>query len=176
MIRGETDYVSLTTVVARPDREDRMAVTTAVTTHELLRMSQRQLDTLFHSSPAGAVPDGDGSGTAILAPGTSVGRVLARLTHSLAWQGKVVDARKGELVNKVTALGIRAVKAQVYKAPSRFDGREAIILDYSKTSLLTRMVRDEVREVAPGTYLGQVYLGRARVANFVLVFAGSPTG
>jgi hypothetical protein len=170
MIRNSAAYVFPTAGIVRPDREGRMAVTS----RELLRMSQRQLDTLFHASPAGDIPHGDGRGTAILAPGTRVGQVLARLTLRLAWQGKVVDARRGELVNKITALGIRAVKAQVYKAPSRFDGREAIILDYSKTSLLTRMVRDEVREVAPGTYLGQVYLGRARVANFALHFAGSP--
>ena len=35
------------------------------------------------------------------------------LIRWLAWQGKVFDGRRGELVNKVSPLGIKAFKAQV---------------------------------------------------------------
>jgi hypothetical protein len=38
---------------------------------QLLTMSQEQLDALFTASPAGAIPDGEAEGTAIVAPGTT---------------------------------------------------------------------------------------------------------
>ena len=46
----------------------------------------------------------------------------------------------------------------------------AIILDYSKTSLVAGMIRDEIRQVGPGVYLGQVYWGKRRIALFMLEF------
>jgi hypothetical protein len=58
-------------------------------------------------------------------------------------------------------------------APSWLDNQPAIILDYSKTSLVARSVRDEIREVGPGTYLGIVYIGHTKTINFVLQFANA---
>jgi hypothetical protein len=48
------------------------------------------------------------------------------------------------------------------------DGRECIVLDYSKSWLVARWIRDEIREVAPGQYLGVVFVGRVKVLNFAL--------
>jgi len=45
------------------------------------------------------------------------------------------------------------------------------VLDYSKTSFVARLIRDEIREVAPGRFLGIVYWGKRKIANFFLVFA-----
>ena len=78
------------------------------------------------------------------------------------------DPRSKTLANKITAFDIHAIKAQVYKETSWFDGQEAIILDYSRKSVVAHRIRDEIREVGPGLYLGQVFLGRARVLNFAL--------
>ncbi|HZQ99619.1 MAG TPA: hypothetical protein VFC93_12485 [Chloroflexota bacterium] len=142
----------------------------AATIGELTAMTQEQLDDLFRRADVGPIPNGDGEGTAIVAPGTPIEGIAARFAHWLAWQGKVVDAAKGELLNKVGPFGVRAIRAKVYRAPSWFDGRDAIILDYSKTSLVAHKIRDEIREIAPGTYLGQVYWGRVRILNFVLTF------
>jgi hypothetical protein len=146
------------------------------TARELLRMSQAELDDLFRRSPPGDIPNGDAQGTAIIFPGTRAGWLKARLARWLAWRGKVFDARRGTLLNKVTPFDIRAIKAKVYRATSWFDGREAIILDYSKTSFVAQRIRDEIREVAPGMYLGQVYWGRTRICNFALAFAGRAAG
>ena len=44
------------------------------------------------------------------------------------------------------------------------------MLDYSKRSLLAKFVRDEIRRVAPGLYLGLVYLGKKRLIYFTLQF------
>lgn len=146
---------------------------TTLAAKDLLKMSQDQLDDLFRGASPGPIPDGDAEGTAIVAPGTPLAGPKSRLAYWLAWRGKVVDARQGTLVNKVTLLNIHAFKAVVYRQASWFDGNEAIILDYSKTSLLARKVRDEIREVSPGLYLGQVYWEKTRVCNFALTFAGS---
>jgi hypothetical protein len=40
------------------------------TSSQLLGLSQQELDDLFSSSPAGDIPNGEGNGTAIIAPGT----------------------------------------------------------------------------------------------------------
>ena len=54
-------------------------------------------------------------------------------------------------------LAIPAIRARVYQEESWFDGRNCIVLDYSQTSRICRWVRDEIREVDPGLYLGLVY-------------------
>jgi hypothetical protein len=141
-----------------------------VTLSELTTMSQTELDDLFRRSPMGELPDGDAVGTVIVAPGTDVEGPVLLLARWLAWRGKVFYRAQGYLLNKVGPLGFHLVKAQVYIAPSWFDGLPAIILDYSKTSIIAHKVRDEIREVSPGTYLGIVYYGREKTINFILQF------
>jgi hypothetical protein len=141
-----------------------------VTLANLVSMSQTDLDDLFRRSPMGEIPDGDAEGIAIVAPGTELEGPILLFTRRLAWQGKFVYRAQGYLVNKVGPLGTHLIKARVYVAPSWFDGQPAIILDYSKTSLVARKVRDEIREVSPGTYLGIVFYGGQKTINFVLQF------
>jgi hypothetical protein len=136
---------------------------------DLLRMSRRELDALFTNSPAGSIPDGEGDGTLIIWSGSPVARVAAAIGR-LAWQGKVFDATQGRLLNRVTPFGVKAIAAEVYKGPSRFDGEDCIVLDYARTSLLGHGVRDEIREVAPRLYLGKAFLQGRPVLHFVLRF------
>jgi hypothetical protein len=142
----------------------------AVSLNDLTSMTQAELDDLFRNSPLGDIPDGDALGTAIVAPGTSLEGPILWFARWLAWQGKVFDRARGELVNKVGPLGMHLIKARVYIAPSWLDQQPAIILDYSKTSLVARKVRDEIREVSPGTYLGIVFYDTVKTINFVLQF------
>jgi hypothetical protein len=137
---------------------------------KLLTMSQAQLDELFTASPAGEIPDGEAEGTAIVAPGTSYSPTIAKFINNFAWQGKVFDAKKGVLRNKILPLGLNAIIAKVYKADSWLDGKQCIVLDYSDTSLLAQWIRDEIREISPGVYLGKVYWGKQRLIDFALEF------
>ena len=89
-----------------------------------------------------------------MAPGMALTEPAAKLVHLLAWQGKVFDATRGELRNELLPTGILAVRATIARDPSWFDGRESIVLDYSHTSLVAHWIRDEIRLVAPGLYLG----------------------
>ncbi len=137
---------------------------------QLLDMTQTQLDDLFRASPPGDIPDGTAEGTAIIAPGTRYTQSIAHVINIFGWQGKVFDAQKGVLKNKVSPLGIEAIVARVYKDKSWLDGAECIVLDYSKTSLLAHYIRDEIRLIDPGFYLGKVYWGKDRLIDFCLRF------
>jgi hypothetical protein len=137
---------------------------------QLLKMSQAELDDLFTKSPPGPIPTGEAKGTAIVAPGTTYSPSIAEFISSFAWQGKVFDAEKGVLRNKILPLGLNAIIAKVYKDKSWLDGKECIVLDYSDTSLLAHWIRDEIREIEPGVYLGKVYWGKQRLIDFALQF------
>ena len=137
---------------------------------QLMEMSQTELDDLFRASPAGDIPDGQGKGTAIIAPGTKYTGSIAEVINHFGWQGKVFDAKKGVLKNRILGFGFEAVVAKVYKGDSWLDGKECIVLDYSETSLLAHWVRDEIRLIGPGFYLGKVYWGKKRLIDFCLQF------
>jgi hypothetical protein len=137
---------------------------------QLMAMSQQELDDLFTRSPAGPIPDGPAKGTAIIAPGTRFSDEIAQIINHFAWQGKTFDGPRGVLTNKISVLGFNAIVAEVYKGESWLDHKECIVLDYSKTSLIARRVRDEIRQVAPNIYLGKVYWGQKRTIDFCLEF------
>jgi hypothetical protein len=137
---------------------------------QLLTMSQAQLDELFKNSEAGEIPEGEAKGTAIVAPGTTYSEDIAEFVNHFAWQGKSFDAKKGVLRNRILSFGLNAIIAKVYKAPSWLDGKECIVLDYSETSLVARWIRDEIRQIGPGTYLGKVYWDKKRLIDFALRF------
>jgi hypothetical protein len=137
---------------------------------ELLEMTQPALDALFTASDAGPIPAGEADGTAIIAPGTEFSPVIASVINHLAWQGKVFNPETGELKNRILPVGWNAIIAKVYKAPSWLDGKECIVLDYSHTSLIAHWVRDEIRLIAPGLYLGKVYWDKDRLIDFCLQF------
>jgi len=143
---------------------------------DLLTQSQADLDHLFTASPPGPIPSGNAAGEAIVSPGSFWAKLIARAVHDLAWQGKVFtpnpDGDGATLENKLTAAGIRAVVARVYLTASWFDAKPCIVLDYSKTSLLARKIRDEIRLVDPATrlYLGKVWWGKTRLIDFALQF------
>src|SRR3954469_24890987 len=138
---------------------------------QLLRMSQTELDALFTASPAGPIPVGEATGTAIVAPGTTYSPTIAEFVSNFAWQGKVFDGEKGLLRNKILPFGLNAIIAKVYKGDSWLDGKECIVLDYSETSMLAHWIRDEIRLIEPpGLYLGKVYWDKARLIDFALQF------
>ena len=137
---------------------------------KLLSLSQADLDTLFTRSSPGEIPDGEADGTAIVAPGTKFSPTIARFISNFAWQGKVFDAKKGVLKNRILPFGLNAIIAKVYKGPSWLDNKECIVLDYSDTSVIAQWIRDEIRQIEPGLYLGKVYWEKTRLIDFALKF------
>jgi hypothetical protein len=142
-----------------------------VTENDLLDLTDDELDELFRKSLAGEIPDGDADGMVLVgSKHESVSDTVAWVADTLVWKGKVFDREKGELRNKISPFAIKAVRAKVYKEPSWFDQKETIVLDYSKTSVIAQRVRDEIREVAPGVYLGLVFWGKDKILHFSLTF------
>ncbi|HLH36835.1 MAG TPA: hypothetical protein VKX41_19335 [Alloacidobacterium sp.] len=144
----------------------------AYTVPQLLSMSQKELDDLFSASEPGDIPNGPANGTAIIAPGTTYSAEIAEFINHFAWQGKTFDAASGTLRNRILPLGINAIIAKVYKGKSWFDGKDCIVLDYSETSLLAHWIRDEIRVIGPGLYLGIVYWKKSKLINFAVQFPG----
>ncbi len=141
-----------------------------------LEMDREELDAVYRSVTAGTIPEGDTRGTAIVA-GSFFARWYARFARLFAWQGKVfdlfaADGQSGILVNKVTPFSLTFIVAKVYRDASWLDGRETIVIDYSRTSFFARRIRDEIREVEPGVYLGKVWWGKTRILDFALTRAG----
>jgi hypothetical protein len=137
---------------------------------QLLEMRDQELDALFSKSEPGPIPDGKAAGTAIVANATRFAKIIARLVHYFGWQGKTFDARHGTLRNRITVFGFNAIVAQVYLGPSLFDEKPCIVLDYSRTSEVAERVRDEIRLIAPNTYLGRVYWKNKPTIHFALQF------
>ncbi len=148
----------------------------ATTIDSLEHTPQAGLEELFRKSPAGPIPTGEANGRVIFAPDTVVTETAARLVHLIAWKGKVFDPVSGTLRNEIGPLGTHAVQAKVYKDTSWFDGGEAIILDYSETSVVAHWIRDEIRLVAPDLYLGIVFWKKDKVLDFALDFSGRQSG
>ncbi len=145
------------------------------TVSELLKMSQPELDALFMKSPPGPIPEGESMGTAIVCPGTFWARLIAGFVRRTSWQGKVFTllpgGKEGTLENKIGPVSTQSIVARVYYDPkSWIDGKECIFLDYSKTSLLARKIRDEIRLISPKLYLGKVWWGQTRLIDFALQF------
>jgi len=137
-----------------------------------LKKSREELDEIYRNASPGEIPSGDTRGTAILT-GSLFSRTVAAFARLFAWQGKVFDlfcpdGDAGILVNKITPFSLTFIVAKVYRGSSWLDGRETIIIDYSSTSFFAKVIRDEIREIEPGVYLGKVWWGKTRILDFAL--------
>jgi hypothetical protein len=140
---------------------------------QLARWDWHRLEELYRQSDAGPVPVGFARGRAIYPPDRPL-HGLNAVTTRLLWRGKDFDPDGGALVNRW--LGFEAIRARVYLGPSWLDGKPSIVMDYCGTSRVWRDVRDELREVAPGLYLGIMYRRRCPRPQFRMFFALEATG
>jgi hypothetical protein len=117
-------------------------------------MSPCALEELYAQGCPTPIPPGKIRGQALLHPGTKLAVPTSRASR-LAWQGKIFHTNGQTAVNRF--FGLRMIKANVYMAESWRDGRPSLILDYSQTSLVYNHYRDEIRQIAPGLYLGLMF-------------------
>lgn len=126
----------------------------SLTMTQLIRMSPCELEQLYAQGIMAPIPAGKIRGQALLNPGTKLAVPTSRGSR-LVWQGKIFNSDGQTAVNRF--FGVRLIKANVYNAESWRDGRPALILDYSQTSLLYAPYRDEIRQIAPGLFLGLMF-------------------
>jgi hypothetical protein len=147
-----------------------MVTTTTTSAPDLLSMTAVQLDEMFDKAQPGPIPEGVADGTAIIAAGSAYSHEIARLINHFAWQGKVFNPDTGELVNRILPIGWKAIVAKVYLGESWFDQKPCVVLDYAHTSLIAHWIRDEIRRIEPGLYLGKVYWDKTPLFHFSLMF------
>jgi hypothetical protein len=133
----------------------------------LAQLSWPELEQLYRQAEPGNLPCGYAKGRALYCPDSRLYGVRSAATRVL-WHGKLFD-EPGSLVNQWC--GLRAIRADVACGPSWLDGRPSIVMDYSGTSRVWADVRDEVREVAPGLYLGLMYRRKPCGPEFQYFFA-----
>ncbi len=134
---------------------------------DLADLSAPQLEGLYRQGAAAAMPTGKVRGLALY-PDARFPRAKSNAAK-LAWQGKVFDPESGTAVNRF--FGVRAIRGTVYSGQSWLDGGPALILDYQNTSRIYGSYRDEIRQVAPGVYLGLMYDRTTNPPAFKMYFA-----
>jgi hypothetical protein len=135
---------------------------------DLSRLTAPQLDALYARSSAAPMPDGRVRGLPLIAPGSTLGPVRSR-TGRLVWQGKTFERNSATAVNRF--FGLPVIRGKLSDGPSWRDGRQSLILDYSGTSYVYGRYRDEIRQVAPGVYLGLMFDRSGPSPTFVRYFA-----
>ena len=144
--------------------------------NSLLDMRSSDLDALFQNRPAGEIPQGTADGTIVWLPGTRLARPAARVLGATVWRGKVFRPTSRDLKNRLGPTGFPAIRAEVGPGESWLDDRPCVLLDYSRSSRICGWIRDEIREVSPGVYLGlawgvgRVFGGRKLLLRFALTF------
>jgi hypothetical protein len=134
---------------------------------DLACLSWCELEALYRAARPGAPPAGYVPGLPIYDPAKRLSSLRGKVTGML-WRGKHFRC-DGSLINQWC--GLRAIRAEVYYGTSWLDGGPAVIMDYGNSSWVWADVRDEIREVAPGVFLGVMYLRRCPQPRLKMFFA-----
>jgi hypothetical protein len=110
-------------------------------------------ESLFRQGTIGCGPLGPTRGAVLDADGPHP-RAKARL-QGVVWKGKTFHD-DGTFTNHWLG-GVRAVSAGVCVEPSWLDGRPCLVMEYAPDAPVFGGVRDELREIAPGVWLGRSY-------------------
>jgi hypothetical protein len=133
---------------------------------QLAKMNWPDLEHLYRHAPPASVSPGFLRGKAIYCQDSRFAGPRTAVTNFL-WHGKHFRD-DCTLVNQWC--GFKAIKARVYPGCSWLDGQPSLIMDYSETSHVWADVRDELREVAPGLYLGAMFQRRCPEPKFKMFF------
>ena len=148
-----------------------VSVSAASDTHycpaDLAKMSWADLECVYRMAKPGRIPGGFAQGRVVYCPDMFLAGAKSRASQ-LLWRGKYFHPEEGTLINQWR--GVQAIRATVSHGTSWLDGKPAIILDYSETSRVWSNVRDEMREVSTGVYVGAMYLRECPEPRLKLYF------
>jgi hypothetical protein len=136
---------------------------------DLLSLDAEALSVLYAQASVPRLADvsGDLRGRMLAMP--SLRGPAARLVRRLAssdrfpWRGKSFTPHgedKGEGINRVVTDRLRLFRFETFVGPSRAGDFDAVQLDYDKPGnpFFIRAIKDEIRELEPGLYLGQAWI------------------
>lgn len=112
----------------------------------------------------------------VLPPGWSAAARVWAGSDAFPWRGKSfapLGHDEGRGINRVFSDRVRLFAFETSIAPSRAGDFDAFQLDYDlpENPFFIRRIKDEIRELSPGLYLGQAYWHTARADHLVLYFA-----
>src|SRR5262245_10305807 len=110
-------------------------------------------EAMFRQGSLGCEPLGRTRGTVLYADGKHP-RLNARV-QGVVWKGKTFHG-DGTFTNRWLG-GIPAVSAGICVEPSWLDGQPCFVMQYAPDAAVFGNVRDELREIAPNTWLGRSY-------------------
>lgn len=148
---------------------DRVGVPTPLHLDALLDLDVEALQALYRGGRVPKIEDvsGDLRGRMLASP--HLHPRIAKLTRAFAgtaifpWRGKsfrpLSDGR-GEGINRVFTDTRHWFRFETYIGKSRAGDFDALHLDYDRPGnpFFIRAIKDEIREIGPGLYLGQAYL------------------
>lgn len=150
---------------------------------DLALLKPDALADLYRTASTPSVPalNGDLVGRMLAVPALPswMGGLLRRFAawRQFPWRGKSFSSRqaaRGEGINRVFGdrNPRRWFRFETFIAPSRAGAFDAFQLDYDNPGNpgLIRAIKDEVREVAPGLYLGLAYLMWRKRPRLILYF------
>lgn len=123
-----------------------------------LRCTQQQYDALFSGLSRGSAPEFAATKGYLRQIPFNLNPAFTDVVTALFWKGEnfITDGSRGWQASMTTPMGIPAFPAAVYPGTAYFDGKPANIFDYSDGPLA--WVRDEMREVQPGLWIGYAYV------------------
>ncbi len=148
---------------------------------DLLALDAPELDALYRGA---SVPDlagisGDLKGRMLALPALKppVSNAIRAFASSsrFPWRGKsftALGAGKGEGINRVIRDRWKLYRFETFVGPSRGGPFDAVQLDYDLPTnpFFIRPIKDEIRELSPGLFLGQAYLQLPSATHLVLYF------
>ncbi len=175
--------------MARPARSIRPAAAGEVRAlDDLLSLPPDRLSSLYAGASVPRLDRvaGDLRGRMLAWPGLARGPVAGLLrrwasSSRFPWRGKSFTPgdEKGEGINRVLVDRLRLYKFETFIGRSRAGEFDAVQLDYDRPDnpFFIRPIRDEIRELSPGLYLGQAWLEiGARPPALVLYFGLTERG
>jgi hypothetical protein len=157
----------LLTVLCLPFPAAARAGDTPLSLDGLARLGWPELEALYRAGTPTPLQDGYFRGRPVYCPEKALSGVRTKLTSAI-WHGKIVEDGGCSLINQWH--GFRAIRAKLSMGESLLDGKPSLIMDYSQTSHVWADVRDEVREVAPGLFVGAMYRRKGGCCRFEMFF------
>jgi hypothetical protein len=148
---------------------------------DLLLLSPKKLTTLYRAARVPRLADvsGDLRGRMLAVPSLwwPTSRIVRRFASSnvFPWRGKSfkpLSEERGEGINRVILDRWRLYRFTTSIGRSRAGEFDAVQLDYdlAENPFFMRPIKDEIRELAPGLYLGQAWLQTCLGTPLVLWF------
>jgi len=149
----------------------------------LLALPARELEELYREARTPALTDvrGDLRGRMLAWPALEARPRLASALRAFAsaesfpWRGKsfTPGADRGEGINRVLSERLRLFRFETFIGRSRGGDFDALQLDYDlpENPPVIRSIKDEIREIEPGVWLGQAYFVTPRRDRLWLYFA-----